>query len=432
MLLRTTKFRILGSIGVCIPVLLGIVFALIEANGVELPIGMDAYMPFWMYSFLQTVVIAFIVGDFRAADEQAHITKWSQGVRFNGGTRCGKVFGHRECARSFEPWRADFDLGIQAAKISITGNPFNVEPYIGYLVLMNLPALIFMSSLTFLLGALLRRQAAVALIAIGYLLAVMMFLGRRYDGIYDFGAFFQPLYYSDLIGLADVTQVGLQRLFYVLLGIGFFGFSIDRYPRLAHSLTARWFGRGCALTGFGLAAGSLLFYGCAGSRRQAYRQSLLAQQEAVAHLPVAEIAHCDLNVTLLDKDPLAASAALALKNPHETPLDTLILSLNPGLKIQSLTRSDGKAIAWQRTGSAIYVIPDSPLKSDQKLDLTLNYAGDIDTDGFDLQREKGRPKLRKREGAINKGTLTAWIRDESIFFAAAQPLVPGRGRGLRL
>ena len=428
MLLRTTKFRILGSIGVCIPVLLGIVFALIEANGVELPIGMDAYMPFWMYSFLQTVVIAFIVGDFRAADEQAHIYEVVAGRPVSTAELvAGKYLGIVSALVLLSLGVLILTLGIQAAKISITGNPFNVEPYIGYLVLMNLPALIFMSSLTFFLGALLRRQAAVALIAIGYLLAVMMFLGRRYDGIYDFGAFFQPLYYSDLIGLADVTQVGLQRLFYVLLGIGFFGFSIDRYPRLAHSLTARWFGRGCALTGFGLAAGLYFFMDARVQDGQAYRQSLLAQQEAVAHLPVAEIAHCDLNVTLLDKDPLAASAALALKNPHETPLDTLILSLNPGLKIQSLTRSDGKAIAWQRTGSAIYVIPDSPLKSDQKLDLTLNYAGDIDTDGFDLQREKGRPKLRKREGAINKGTLTAWIRDESIFLPPRSRWYPVAG-----
>ena len=172
MLLRTTKFRILGSIGVCIPVLLGIVFALIEANGVELPIGMDAYMPFWMYSFLQTVVIAFIVGDFRAADEQAHIYEVVAGRPVSTAELvAGKYLGIVSALVLLSLGVLILTLGIQAAKISITGNPFNVEPYIGYLVLMNLPALIFMSSLTFFLGALLRRQAAVALIAIGYLLA---------------------------------------------------------------------------------------------------------------------------------------------------------------------------------------------------------------------------------------------------------------------
>ena len=428
MLLRTTKFRILGGIGVFIPVLLGIGFALAEANGVALPIGIDAYIPFYVYSFLQTIVIAFIVGDFRAADEQAHIYEVVAGRPISTAEIvAGKYLGVVSALVLLSLGVLLLTLGIQAAKISMTGNPFNVEPYIAYLALMNLPALIFMSSLTFFLGALLRRQAAVALIVIGYLLVVIAFLGRRYDGIYDFGAFFAPLYYSDLIGLADVTQVGLKRLFYILLGIGFFGFSIDRYPRLAHSLTARWFGRGCALTGFGLAAGLYFWMDARVQDGRAHRQSLLAQQEAVAHLPVAEIAHYDLNVTLLDRDPLAASGTITLKNPHETPLDTLILSLNPGLEIQSLTRGDGQAIAWERIGSAIRVIPDSPLKSDQKLGLTLEYAGDIDADGFDLQREKARPKLPKRRNVFNKGSLTAWIRNESVFLPPRSRWYPVAG-----
>ncbi len=428
MLLRTTKFRILGGLGVIIPVLLGIGFAIAEANGVELPIGIDSYIPFYVYSFLQTVVIAFIVGDFRAADEQAHIYEVVAGRPISTAELvAGKYLGIASGLFFLSLGVLLLTLGIQAAKISMTGNPFTIEPYIGYLVFMNLPALIFMSSVTFFLGALLRRQAAVALIVIGYLLAVMLFLGRRYDGIYDFGAFYSPLYYSDLIGLADMTQVGLQRLFYVLLGIGFFGFSIDRYPRLAHSVTARWFGRGCALAGFGLAAGLYFFMDERAQDRHAYRQSLLAQQEAVAHVLVAEITHYDLAVTLLDKDPLAVSGTITLRNNFEAPLDTLILSLNPGFNIQSLRRGDGRAVAWERTGSVIRVVPDAPLLSERELDLVLAYSGDINTDGFDLKREKGKPRLRKREGPFNKGSLTAWIRDESIFLPPRSRWYPVTG-----
>ena len=236
-----------------------------------------------------------------------------------------------------------------------------------------------------------------------------------------------PLYYSDLIGLADITQVGLQRLFYILLGIGFFGFSIDWYPRLAHSLIARWFGRGCALTGFGLAVGLYFYMDAEAQDGKAYRSSLLEQQEAVANIPVVEIIHYNLALTLLDREPLAASGTITLKNPHEVPLDTLILSLNPGFKIQSLTRADGGAIAWARTGSVIRVVPAKSLQSEQELNLTLRYAGDINTDGFDLKREKARPKLRKRERLFNKGSLTAWIRDNSIFLPPRSRWYPVTG-----
>ena len=224
-----------------------------------------------------------------------------------------------------------------------------------------------------------------------------------------------------------MTQVGLQRLFYILLGIGFFGFSIDWYPRLAHSLVARWFGRGCALTGFGLAVGLYFFMDAEAQDAKAYRHSLLEQQEAVANIPVAEITHYDLALTLLGEEPLAASGTISLRNPHESPLDTLILSLNPGFEIQNLTRADGGAIAWERTESVIRVMPDYPLQSDQKLDLTLAYAGAMNTDGFDLQREKARPKLRKRDRIFNKGTLTAWIRDNSIFLPPRSRWYPVTG-----
>ena len=301
MLFRTIKFRILGGLGMSIPVLLGIGFAIAEANGAELPVGIDSYVPFLVYSFLQTIVIAFIVGDFRSADEQAHIYEVVAGRPISTAELvAGKYLGIVSALAILSLGVLVLTLGIQAAKISMTGNPFTIKPYIGYLVFMNLPALIFMSSVTFFLGALLRRQAAVALIVIGYLLAVLLFLGKRYDGIYDFGAFFTPLYYSDLIGLADITQVGLQRLFYVLLGIGFFGFSIDRYPRLAHSLDCAVVWPRMRADRFWSGCGPLLLIWMQ-MRKTEKRidSSLLKQQEAVANIPVAKITHYNLALTLL-------------------------------------------------------------------------------------------------------------------------------------
>ncbi len=410
MLLRTTKFRILGGLALGIPVFRGIWATINETE----QIGTEFYILFIVYIFLQTLFIPFLVGSFRSADERAHIDEVVAGRPISTAELvAGKYLGVISALFFLSLVVLILILGIQVALISMTGDPFTIEPYLLYLVFMNLPALIFLSSLTFFLGVLLRRPAAAALIATAYLFVVMLYLGERYPGIFDFIGMFFRIHVSALMGMGDMTQVGLQRLFYVLLGMGFLGFAIDRYPRPAHSATARWVGRGCALAGFGLAVGLYLWMDAEAQDGQVYRQLLLAQQEAVAHIPIAETTHYDLDVTLLDKAPLAASGTITLRNKFETPLDTLILSLNPGLKIQSLTRGDGGAIGWERTGSVIRVMPDTPLKSDRELDLTLTYAGDIDTDGFDLKREKGKPKLRKDRG--HKGSLTAWIRDKSIF-----------------
>ena len=150
-------------------------------------------------------------------------------------------------------------LVIQATKVSITGTPFSLKPYLAYLLLMNLPALIYMSALTFCLGAFLRRQTAVALVTIAYALSVLFFLGLRYGGIYDFGAFFAPIFYSDLMGLGDIQKLIIQRLFYIGLGLALIGLSIELYPSLPQPLGWAWFGRSFVLIGLGIAVGLFFF-----------------------------------------------------------------------------------------------------------------------------------------------------------------------------
>ncbi|MDP6040297.1 MAG: hypothetical protein QGG64_17225, partial [Candidatus Latescibacteria bacterium] len=135
----------------------------------------------------------------------------------------------------------------------------------------------------------------------------------------------------------------------------------------------------------------------------------------------------DLQLTLLDKAPLTANGTITLKNNHETQLDTLILSLNPGFEIKSLKLSEEQESNWKRKGTVIRVIPSLPMQPGAELKLLLTYAGDINTDGFDLKREKGRPKLRKRDGPFNKGSLTAWIRDESVFLPPRSRWYPVTG-----
>ena len=75
MMFRSTRFRGLGALGMLIPIAIGVMLAIAEARGVEFgsALAMGAFIPFYVFSFLQTVVVAFVVGDFRAGDERAHI-----------------------------------------------------------------------------------------------------------------------------------------------------------------------------------------------------------------------------------------------------------------------------------------------------------------------------------------------------------------------
>lgn len=428
MLLRTTKFRILGGIGLGIPVLIGIVLAVVEARGVELPyVGLGTFMPFYIYSFLQTVVIGFIVGDFRAADERAHIDEVIAARPISTAELVtGKYLGVVGALVTLSIGVMILTLAIQAAKVSITGESLSLKPYLSYLFLMNLPALIYMSALTFFLGAVFRRQTAVALLVIAYALGVLFFLGQRYGGVYDFGAFYAPLYYSDLLGLGNIDRVLTLRGFYLLLAVGLFGLTIDRYPRLPQSANWRWFGRGLVVVGF---MGASLTYWQLETHevaQRAYREDLLLLQQKHADNPIVSITQYDLDITLNEEFPLTVQGNIRLVNPNSESIDPLILSLNPGFKITVL-QLNNEDVAWTHTGTVLKIQPDVPMAPGQEGVLHISYSGDVDVNGFDLQRELGEPRLKKRDGPINKGSMTAWITDESVFLPARSRWYPVAG-----
>jgi len=420
LLMRTTRFKILGGIGVILPLLIGILLAVLEAQGFEMgsALGMGAFIPFYVYSYLQAVVIAFIVGDFRAADERAEIYEVIAGRPISTAELViGKYLGVVGALLTLSLAVLVLTVVIQAAKLSLLDSPFTLEPYLIYLALMTLPALIYMSALTFFLGAVLRQQTAVALLTIAYALAVLFYLGEGYGGIWDFGAFFAPLFYSDIIGLGDLSRLIDQRLFYLALALLFFGLSIERYPRLSQSLGWAWFGRGTALAGLVAALGLYQYMGAQDEAEAAYRAQLLAEQYRYADELVPQVEHYALDVALVAAEPLEAAARLSLFNYHDVALDSLTFTLNPGLALHSVADSAGRALAWNRDEAVIRVA--APMAAGAERVVTLVYGGDIDRQGFDLLRDETR--LQKSRWPFIKGDLTAWIRDESV-------LLPPRSR----
>lgn len=429
MLFRSTRFRLLGALGMLIPIVIGVGLAIAEARGVEFgsALAIGAFVPFYVFSFLQTVVVAFVVGDFRAGDERAHVHEVVDASPISTAELViGKYLGAMTglCALSLGVLVTT--VAIQAAKISITGLPFTLEPYLIYLTVMTLPSLVFVSALTFVLGAVLRKQTAVALTVGAYTIAVVVFLGRRYDGWFDFGAFYAPLFYSDLLGIGDIAAVVRQRIAYVLLSAGLLGLSINRYPRLAQSAGWMWAGRALTLAGL-LGAGTVYAYEeYAADRAVSYRAGLLETHRAYGDRPEPRVTHYAIAADLLARQPLSARATLTLTNPHAAALDTLILSLNPGLFVSDAS-ADGRPVAATRNGGLLLV--PATLSPGDSLSLTLAYAGEIDLNGFDLARTDAR--LRKSRHPFYKGDMTAWITGRSVFLPPRSRWYPTPGADAR-
>ena len=424
MLYRSTRFRVLGALGMLIPMVMGVMLAIAEGRGVEFPsISMGAFIPFYVFSFLQTVVVAFVVGDFRAGDERAHVHEVVDASPISTAELViGKYVGATTALASLSLIVLVATVMIQAAKISITGLPFTLEPYLVYLTLMALPSLVFASALTFLLGAVLRKQTAVALTVGAYTIAVVLFLGKRYDGVFDFGAFFAPLFCSDLMGVGEVSDVVRQRFMYVVLALGLLGLSINRYPRLSQSSGWMWIGRGMAAVGL---LGSASVYGYseyAADRVEAYGADLLSLQQQYAGRLQPEATHYSVDVTLLERVPLKATTSIRLVNPHSVSIDTLVLSLNPGLTVTDLA-FDG-VVADFRVAGKLLLIPGTIAPADSVM-VTVSYSGDIDVDAFDLTKSESR--LQKSRHPFYKGDMTAWIDRRSIYLPPRSGWYPTMG-----
>ncbi len=417
MLMRTTRFRALGVVGIAFPVVFGIALAIAESRGGigELPsaLGLDAFVPFYLYTYVQSVVIAFVAGGFRAADEQAQVEEVIAARPLSTAELViGKYLGVVQSLTLLSLSVIGLTLAIQAAKLSLTGTPFLLAPYLAYFFLMTLPALIFMSALVFCLGAVLKNRTAVALVSIAYVLAVLFFLGTRYGGIFDFGAFFAPLVYSDLLGLGDITRVIEIRIFYLALAAALLGFAVIAYPRLPQSGLFGRMGPVAAAGGLAVAVGVFVTMARHDAAVNDYRSDLFATQIQHGDLPVPSVVHYDIDVDILEGGvPLRARVAMQLVNENDIAIDPLIFTLNPGLLLTGVSGAGGNDLPFEVDGSVVRV--GLPMAPGAEASLSMSYCGDIDRDAFDLLRRVAR--LEKRTGPIHKGDLTAWIRDESVF-----------------
>ena len=419
MLTRTTRFRFLGFVGIAIPMFFGVVLALAETFG-ELDesasvFGLSAFVPFYFYTYTQTALIAFVAGNFRAADDHAEVGEVIAARPMSTAQIVlGKYLGVFQALAGLGALVALLTMAIQAAKLSIIGAPFILAPYLYYFFLMMLPALIFMSALTFSLGAILRNRTVVAVFAVAYVLAVLFYLGLRYDGFFDFGAFFAPLFYSDMLGVGDIGRLLQLRVMYLALSFALLGMAVAAYPRLPNAGLGGKIGHAMALLGVAGAFGAYTMIAAADTATLDARADLLATQIAHADVLAATVRHYDLDVELMSEQaPLAAEVVLRLANDHEVALDRLIFTLNPGLELAWVREANGGNLSFEVEGSVIRVDLPAPLQPGGETEVAMAYSGDIDRNGFDLMR--GAPRLEKWDGPIHKGDLTAWIEGGSAF-----------------
>ncbi|MBW1819702.1 MAG: hypothetical protein JRJ60_21390, partial [Deltaproteobacteria bacterium] len=221
-LLRSWGFRIFALLGL---IILGMLTAVIAAPSFSFPYyfrslsGSIPLFSFKLFNVYQGIIVIFMATEFFKRDRRTDSTQVIFSRSFSNTSYIfGKFLG---ILGLFILLNISVGLITVLIHLFVSATPFSINAYLLYFLTINLPTLVFMIGLSFVLGMTIRSQAAVVLLGLALSSLSLAVLGNKAYFIPDIFGFHTPLMYSDFIGLGNNVQLFYLRLPYVLLGLGF-------------------------------------------------------------------------------------------------------------------------------------------------------------------------------------------------------------------
>lgn len=267
--------------------------------------------------------------------------------------------------------------------------------YLYYPVLISLPTLIYVIGLSCLLMSIIRNQALTFVLLVGYILSSLIYLRGAYHYLFDYMAFYLPMFHSEVVGFGDWQTMLTLRGMYACLGLGFLFFSILLLKRLPQS---RWMNAASLVLALTF-VGTAFFLGQKHLAR--YQKKITLPQEMIAlnneylHHARIDIEEHGIQLTQLE-DGFAVAARI--RGRADTTGRAFVFRLNPGLEVRSVT-SAGRPLSFERKQHLLFVETDSPLAAGAPVDWTIQYQGTIDEDACYLDIDQ-KTKDKKPTGLI--------------------------------
>ncbi|MFH1700455.1 MAG: hypothetical protein ABIE07_07685 [Candidatus Zixiibacteriota bacterium] len=258
----------------------------------------------------------------------------------------------------------------------LSPSAFAWEPYLWFPLLVSLPTLTFVIGGSVLLVTLFRSQAVVFVAMLGFSLLSLIYLGRHFYFIFDAYMLYQPLIFSGFVGLGNWSDVFLLRGAYFILGLGMFFISVFTTKRLKQSRVANV--AASVISIVCLVSSVLLGMTYLNSNYQDrdYRQDLKSLAQSAPNTPTVNILENSLEIDW-QGGVLSGRSTLSVVNNNESSLDSLLFSLNPGLKVSSISIS-GEVIEFSQNRFLIWIKPQNPVAMNDTLSMIIEYSGSID------------------------------------------------------
>jgi hypothetical protein len=377
LLFRSWGFRIFSALGLIILTLLTIgigttvVYAPYSFHSLSGSLPLNSIK---LFNVFQGIIAAFLATEFFKRDRRHDTNEVVYARSFsNLEYILGKVAG---ILGVFALLNIAVMLITFVVHLFFSDTVFAWQPYLLYPLLISLPTVVFMVGISVLLVTLIRSQAVVFILMLGYSFLVLVFIGSHQFYLWDSYAFYQPLVYSDFIGTGNLREFLQVRGVYLLSGIGLIGASVLLTCRLRQS-TAPNLGA-AIVTAVCLVTALLLGHGYVKGKysdRQ-YRDMLKTSSQGLTNIDTASVTSCDINLQH-DGKKISVTAKLEMMNNSTNPLDSLLLTLNPGLTVSDVSGERGK-LQFQRENHLLKIMPESPVKPNESVRFSVSYSGSMD------------------------------------------------------
>jgi hypothetical protein len=264
--------------------------------------------------------------------------------------------------------------------LPLLGSPVGstVEPLslVNFAVFMAVPGLAFAIGLVFVITLLVRHRLIAALVAIAAivglfwaLFSVPATLGSYFD-FFGMGHAASP---SDFVPTIGAPAGWLHRAGVLVLAFGLVGIAAAIHPRLdAHKSWAP-FGASAALVvaGFAAVASVVQMRVVEAARTEQWR---VAHEARVAE-PVVDLVSIDGTFSIDPGRNLAADLVVELQAPPDQTLSRVLLTLNPGLRVEAASAADGTALRTEHADGLLDISLNHALAPGERASLRLRYGG---------------------------------------------------------
>ena len=266
-------------------------------------------------------------------------------------------------------------IGITSTvHVLLTDSPFNIGIYLFYFITLTVPATLFYSGLTLFLSFLTRHKGITILVTGLLYLCTSGFFHDYWNGTTDILAISIPNIFSNITGHVNPEHYLLHRGAFFGIGIGLICLAIACFNRIPNRVKAPGEFRitGIVVTVIGLMLlSSYRIHFVKESQKRQNHVEIFARHGNIPNLQIPEHQiHFSREGSIVN-----ATSELYLKNPNPGKVDTLVLFLNPGLKINSLKENE-KELPFKQEGQVTLIF--HPLETGQEIKLKLRYSGEID------------------------------------------------------